>query len=274
MWKWLILLFSPMILAFSVFGFWFLYFTIKGYKIKKGTGKVIKESKFKRLFIDFPKRFWLDMFNRDPDTFQDFGLHLIAGEQGSGKTILMVWLIQYYQLKYPKLIVKTNFAYTNQQGEIQHYMDVVYSNNGVLGEIDGFDELQNWFSTQDSKNFPPEMLQEITQQRKQRKMILGTSQKFNRVAKQIREQTNVLYEPMTLMGCLTIVRVYKPDINDEGTVKKKKLRKLFFFVHTDELRNSFDTYKKIERLAKTGFIPTPFAPEIQAVFANIPPKNL
>ena len=78
--------------------------------------------------------------------------------------------------------------------------------NGIYGEIDVLDEIQNWFNSLQSKDFPPEMLTEITQQRKQTKMILGTSQVFSRLAKPIREQTYMLYEPTTLFWLFNICK--------------------------------------------------------------------
>ena len=100
------------------------------------------------------------------------------------------------------------------------------------------------------------MLTEVTQQRKQRKMILGTTQVFSRVSKPLREQVTFLYEPFTIAGCLTVVRVFKPVVAcDDGLVDDKKLRKVFFFVHNAEVRDAFDTYKKIGRYIEHGFQP-------------------
>ena len=58
---------------------------------------------------------------------------------------------------------------------------------------------------------------------------------------------------MTLAGCLTFVRVYKPILDEQGTLKERKLRKLFFFVHDKELREMFDSYKTICTLRDSGF---------------------
>ena len=99
------------------------------------------------------------------------------------------------------------------------------------------------------------MLTEITQQRKQRKCVVGTSQVFTRISKPIREQITLLYKPMTIAGCLTIVRVYKVALNDDGTVKDMKRRRVYAFVHDDELRSCYDTYEKVERLTLKGFQP-------------------
>lgn len=237
--------------------FWLVFYYCKGYRFKKGEYKYIGYGNFfKRIFIDFPRQFILDRYNTDPDFFKESGVHIIAGEQGSGKSITLTYLLRRYQKMYPKLRVKTNYGYTHQDGEITHWKDVVASNNGIYGEIDVLDEIQNWFNSLQSKDFPPEMMTEITQQRKQRKCIFGTSQVFTRVAKPIREQTSFLYEPITLFGCLTIVRKFKPQVNADGQTDSKKLRGMFFFVHSPEVRESYDTYRKIEKMSEEGFKPS------------------
>jgi ATP-dependent Clp protease ATP-binding subunit ClpX len=210
-------------------------------------------SKLKRLVVDFPRQYMLDRLNFDPDRFPEKGVHIIEGEQGDGKTLTVCFLLRMYQKLYPKLVVKTNFEYKYQDGVIEHLGDVMGSKNGIYGEIHVLDEIQNTFNSLQSKNFPPEMMNEITQCRKQVKMIIGTSQVFTRVAKPIREQTYVLYSPITIAGCLTIVRKYKPQLNEDGGVENRALLGIFFYVHSKELRESYDTYKKIERMAMTGF---------------------
>lgn len=237
--------------------FWFVFYFLKGYRLKKGEYKYIGYgSRFKRIFVDFPRQFVLDRYNTDPDFFRESGVHIIAGEQGAGKSITLTYLLNRYQKMYPKLKVKTNYGYIRQDGEINHWKDIVASENGIYGEIDVIDEIQNWFNSLQSRDFPPEMMTEITQQRKQKKCIFGTSQVFGRIAKPIREQITYLYEPFTLFGCLTVVRKFKPQVNADGQTDTKKLRGIFFFVHSAEIRDSFDTYKKIENLSKEGFKPS------------------
>ena len=85
------------------------------------------------------------------------------------------------------------------------------------------DELQNWFSSNDSKNFPPEMLGVITQNRKNRRIILGTSQNFYLLAKAIRSQATEVRRCSTFLGCLTIVRRAEPILDSEGNVAEWKL---------------------------------------------------
>lgn len=54
-------------------------------------------------------------------------------------------------------------------------------------------------------------------------------------------------------GCLTFVRKYEIEVNTEAITDKKKFRGCFFFVQNEELRNAFDTYRKIENLSDEGF---------------------
>lgn len=251
--KVLLCLTLPFIAALMIF---FVYYYLRGMRFKPHTSKVVKfGSKLYRLYVKFPERLVLDIFNRDLDMFPEYGIRLICGEQGSGKTVTMAFLLKWYQKRYPKLRVKTNFGYIYEDSVINDYTDIVSSHNGIYGEIDCIDEVQNWFSSLQSKDFPIEMLNEITQQRKQRKMVLCTSQVFTRVAKPIREQTYLIYEPFTLFGCLTFVIKKKPVLDASGNVDKYKYRGIFFFVHNDELRNSFDTYRKIDSMIKSGFKP-------------------
>lgn len=233
----------------------FYYRVIKGIQPPVGEYKYVSHgSKFKRFFYNFPRQFALDHLTFNPDFFKEYGVHLIAGEQGSGKTITMVYMLNRWRKMYPKLKVNTNFEYVFQDGRIDHWHDLIDSTNGIYGVLDCIDEIQNWFNSLQSKDFPVEMITELTQQRKQRRAILATSQVFSRVSKPIREQTYFLYLPITLGGCLTIVRKYKPMISgDTGLAKEKKLRGLFFFVHTKELRESFDTYLKIQKMREQGF---------------------
>lgn len=212
-----------------------------------------KPSFFKRLLIQFPERIVKDRFNVVPDEFNEYGLHMFCGEQGSGKTTSVVELLLRLKKQYPQCKIRTNMGYIHEDEPLQDWKSLVGDGNGIYGQIEVIDEIQTWFSSLESKNFPPEMLSEVSMQRKQRKMLVGTCQLWNRIAKPIREQTSYVYMPFTILGCLTIVRVTKPRFwDDEKQVFKRYLR-TYFYVHTDEIRNSFDTYKKIQRYKEVGF---------------------
>lgn len=249
---WVLIIFSPFI--FSLLGHFLYYYFVKNMRFKEGEYRYVGYgSKLKRLIIDFPRQLVIDRFNRDPDKFTEYGVHIIAGKQGSGKSITLTYMLRRYQEMYPRIKIKTNYYYEFEDARIGHWKDIIDGTNGIYGEIDVLDEIQNWFNSLQSKDFPVEMLTEITQQRKQTKMILGTSQVFGRIAKPIREQTYMLYEPTTLFGCLTFVRKYDITTDISGITDSKKYRGCFFFVHDEELRNSYDTYRKIIDLANDGF---------------------
>lgn len=241
---------------FSFICYFVYYRFIKKLELPKNISKYKSISIFKRLFIQFPNQFWLDRFNRKPGEFMEYGLHLVCGEQGSGKTTSVVdLLLNRWKKQYPFLKVYTNLDYKYEDGKITHWKDLLSEqrSNGIYGVVNVIDEIQSWFSSLQSKDFPPEMLGEISQQRKQRKCIVGTAQVFGRVAKPIREQTSFVYLPFTIAGCLTIVRVSKPIYYDETTFTFKKYIRTYFFVHTPKLRNAFDTYKRIENYRDIGF---------------------
>lgn len=226
---------------------------IKKMKVPKQCKAPKKKNILIRLFYNLPHQIVIDLFNKQDYEFNENGFHLFVGEQGSGKTISLVYTLMQMQKQYPKMKVRTNMSYKYEDGEIKSWKNLVFSNNGIYGQIDVIDEVQNWFNSLQSKDFPPEMFSEITQQRKQRKCIFGTSQVWGRVAKPIREQVKYVYKPLTLFGCLTIIRKYKPNIDDEGSIDNLKLRSISFFIHDDEVRNAFDTYKKIQTQSLKGY---------------------
>lgn len=257
--KWGCIILAPIMIMFL---FYMIYWFVKGKRFKKRRFKLPKPKyskkgvlhSLKMIFLDFPRRFSLDLYERDPDRFDLCGLHFFCGEQGSGKSIAVVHFLKQIKERYPACTIRSNIDIDFQDGTIQD-PNALLDESGITGQANFIDEIQNWFNSLESKNMPPEVCGEICQQRKQSKILIGTSQVFNRMAKQLREQCTLLYEPMTLFGCLTIVRVYKPKITDDGSVDKKVLRKIYFFVHDDELRNSYDTYEKIKRITMKGFKP-------------------
>lgn len=226
----------------------------KGKRFKKGQHNIVKKkSFFRRIFIDFPKRFTDDLFDKDPEFFKYQGLIIFEGRQGSGKTMSMVEFIKRMQEEYPLAKTTTNFGLKSQNKELKDWRMLIDYKNDKQGVIVGMDELQNWFSSNDSKNFPPEMLGIVTQNRKNRRIILGTSQNFYLLAKAIRSQATEVRRCSTFFGCLTVVKRVEPILDSEGNVQEWKNRGMYFFVHSKELREAYDTYKVIENLRKSGF---------------------
>ena len=214
-------------------------------------------------FLDAPIRYINDVFARKPGYFPYQGCIVFCGRQGAGKTISAVEFIRQMHLEYPKSKVISNCDLTFQDFPLIDWKPLITYKNDIYGVIAFIDEMQNWFSSNQSKDFPPEMLQVITQNRKNRRIIIGTAQVFNRLSKPLREQTTEVRQCITLFGCLTFVVRREPFLDTEGNVEKMKFRGLYYYVHDDELRNSYDTYKVIDSLASSGFQPRSADPVIK-----------
>lgn len=123
--------------------------------------------------------------------------------------------------------------------------------NSEKGVIYFIDEIHLEFNSLESKNTPIEVMIEISQQRKQRKHIVGTSQVFMRMAKPLREQIKNIVICKNYLGCIQ----YNKLIDGEtATEKDGKLvadvKKHSVWFHTPELYNSYDTYAKMKRYSK------------------------
>ena len=244
---------------------YFISFYIQGKHMKK-TKEVVhvpqkRRSLFARLFFDLPCRFVSDLLEKEPGFFPYQGCIIFVGRQGAGKTVALVEFMRRIQREYPKSKVITNLAYKYEDDVLNDWRPLVDYKNGIYGVVAAIDEMQNWFSSNQSKDFPPEMLQVITQNRKNRRIILGTSQVFTRLSKPLREQATEVRECKTIFGCLTLVFRKEPVLSAEGDVTDYKSRGFYFFVHDKELRDSYDTYKVIDSLAESGFQPRIVEPD-------------
>ena len=232
-----------------------LIFRLDGTGVPKigSVKKLKKRNFFQKLFIDAPYRFAMDKIEKPADFFDPQGIIIFTGRQGSGKTSALVQYTLDLQYKYPCSVTLGNLAYTHQQIELDHWKKLIDFKNGKMGTIVMMDELQNWFSNKQSGNFPEEMLAVVTQNRKNRRILLGTSQSFHFLSKPIRNQCTEERRCHTILGCITIVHRMQHDCDFEGNVEKSRSLGWYWFVHNDMLRHSYDTYHVIESLAKSDF---------------------
>lgn len=242
-------------LLFILICFNIIILLLKGRRFKKGKRNIVKhKSIIRRLLIDAPRRIAEDIMDRDPEFFRHQGCVIFTGRQGAGKTIAMVEYAMRMQEEYPLAKCISNIKYAYQDDELTHWRQLIDYKNGKRGLIVIMDELQNWFSSNQSRNFPPEMLSVITQNRKNRRIILGTSQSFHLLAKSIRTQATEVRECLTIFGAITFVRRREPILDADGDVVDWKNRGIYFFVHDKKLREAYDTWQVTESLAKSGFI--------------------
>lgn len=110
------------------------------------------------------------------------------------------------------------------------------------------DEIHLEFNSLESKNIPIEIMIEVSQQRKQRKHIVGTSQQFLRLAKPLREQVKNLVICRKLFNCLQFNKLVDGNsIHEENGKVKMEVKKRSIWFHSPEMYDSYDTYKKMKR---------------------------
>lgn len=123
--------------------------------------------------------------------------------------------------------------------------------NGIEGVLYLIDEIHLEFNSLESKNIPIEVMVEVSQQRKQRKHIVGTSQVYMRLAKPLREQIDTVVICKNYLSCIQYNTVIngKTATEQNGKLNADILRKFLWF-HRPSLYDSYDTYAKMKRYRK------------------------
>ncbi|MBQ1394155.1 MAG: hypothetical protein IIY81_11640 [Lachnospiraceae bacterium] len=222
---------------------------------------------FRRFLIKVPQLiYWLivDKKKNNKNIFKPYGCWFFVGRQGAGKTMSLVWTLEKIREEYPMAHIYTNFGYVNETAPLERLTDLLDESlyNDVYGTVFAIDEIQNEFSSATSRDFPETVLSLVTQQRKQRILILCTSQVFTRVSKPLREQAFRVIECNTLLGRYTMCRHYdgidyadSVDRSDNYRQEHRKRIEYQSFIQTDKLRDCFDSYKLIRKLSREGFSP-------------------
>lgn len=123
-----------------------------------------------------------------------------------------------------------------------------YVSNGKLGVLFFIDEIHLELNSLESKNVPVEVMVEISQQRKQRKHIIGTSQRYNRMAKPLREQIRNCVACRCFFGAIQYNQLIDGDsaVETSEGIKYDVRRRMLWF-HAPEMYKSYDTYAKMVR---------------------------
>jgi len=128
--------------------------------------------------------------------------------------------------------------------------DLTKVSNGKEGVIFLIDEIQLYFNSLESKNINIEVMTQISQQRKQRKHIVCTSQVFGRMAKPLREQFSAV---MVCKGYFNLVQkcslVDRDSLDGEestGTNLKGEVIKNFWYIRSPQMFERYDTYAVIK----------------------------
>lgn len=196
------------------------------------------------------------LFARDnPDYFYPAGIWVFCGPQGSGKTLSAVQCLKKMCAEYPKAIVCTNLdikGIENKTIPFTDYEQLSTLNNGIEGIIFFLDELHILWNSLESKDIPISEMACFCQMRKNRRVIIGTSQVYSRIAKPIREQLQYAIDCKNYFSVLQFNRILDPSecIEKNGNIEAKHIGTKFWFHHPD-LYNSYDTLFKIEKAQRT-----------------------
>ena len=195
-------------------------------------------------------------FNKEhPFYFRPCSLVCYVGPQGSGKTLSAVLYVYKLMQEYPKAILVSNlelkdFPFDDKRVFFfQNGEDLIKHKNGDKGVIFLIDEIQLYFNSLQSKNINTDVMQVISQQRKQRIHIVSTSQVFGRMAKPLREQFSEVILCNCCFGNLQINKLIDRDSIedfDNGTTLKGKVKKRFIFFHKPIYYELYDTYYVIK----------------------------
>lgn len=184
------------------------------------------------------------------DPFPYAGMWLFTGAQGSGKTLLMFHLLKIIHEQCPKAMIVSNVSiYGIPSIPYRGIEDFEIYNNGVNGIIFVIDEIHTLFNSLESKNMPLSTMQVWCQNRKNRRLILGTSQRFSRISKGIREQATWNYEcTRALFGFLHSYRVYDGSCYDDNGDYKDKEPKRSFYVPQVSVMRLYNTLEVVKRV--------------------------
>ena len=124
-------------------------------------------------------------------------------------------------------------------------------NNGLCGVIYFIDEIHLEFNSLESKNIPIEIMIEVSQQRKQRKHIIGTSQVYMRMAKPFREQIKNVVICKKYFNCIQFNKLIDGETaREEGGKLKADVKKNIVWFHSPSAYSSYDTFAKMKRYSK------------------------
>lgn len=218
-----------------------------------------------------------------------FGAAVFCGPQGSGKTLSAVQYVENLCEISPRSILVTNVAlksypynaYMADNGDIryikddrycgQDYIGLYYNSegyetpviqydgldmltqlhNGKYGVIYLIDEFHLELNSLESKNIPIEIMTEISQQRKQKIHIVGTSQVAMRLAKPLREQLSNIVICKNYANFLQVNKMAEGEsITEKDGKMVADVKAQTIFIHDPKYYEEYDTFAKMKRYTK------------------------
>ncbi len=198
-----------------------------------------------------------DFVRRDKDVFPLYGVHFYVNSMGSGKTISTTERALRLRKRYPKLFIVSNYEISVANKYFTSYEELLDLKNPFgqeYGVLVLFDEVHLTFSSERWKEAPDGLLEYIAMRRKEKTLILGTSQVFGRIDKKLREQCTVVVECRTFLNRWTFNKAFRvedylvnAELKDSGNKKRKRLYR-YNFVQTNSIRSAYDSYALVEKI--------------------------
>lgn len=177
------------------------------------------------------------------------GIWAFSGSQGSGKTLLMMHLVRQMHEDFPDSMIISNISIFGMPCiPFTGTDDFEKYTNGDKGIIFVIDEIDKLYNSLESKNIPLSSMQIWSQNRKNRRVICGTSQRFTRCAKGLREQAKYNYEcRRPLLNVIYSYRVFDgSDYDDNGKYLGEEPKRHFYVpsVSTMRMYNTLEVVKR------------------------------
>ena len=205
-------------------------------------------------------------FRKDnPDYFDPDGIWCFCGAQGSGKTLSAVQTLLQVAQAYPKAVICSNLVVHGLNRDVipfTDYSQIESLTNGLNGVIFLIDEVQALWNCVESRNIPITELATLCQNRKDRRLVLCTSQVYGRVAKPIREQYKYVVLCRNILKYIQFNTIVDPCSGgytgeDDGHFQGEIIKKSLWF-HSPAAYKAYDTLNKIDRFQRKKVSPANF----------------
>lgn len=202
--------------------------------------------------LKIDKKSFRQKYVKDKEKHPPMGLRIYTAPQGGGKTLSMVHDALALMEEFPKmkvvsnLDIKTDKPIYKFQGTGGLRRALVEAKNGVDGVLMIIDEFQLFASKK--SGVPLEIFQQLCQQRKQRRFMMGTAQDWEDVDVSTRKKVAEIVQCRTIWRKIQVNRVF-----DGTTVKWDKQANAWvcsqlrteIFKHNQKLYDSYNTFAEI-----------------------------
>lgn len=157
----------------------------------------------------------------------------------------------FYKLsQFAQNVIIEDYMHLNRVFPFNNGDDLMRYSNLTEGVVYLIDEIQLYFNSLESKNINMDVMTEISQQRKQRKHIVCTSQVFSRMAKPLREQFNTIVKCGCYFGILQrnlYLQTEKLTTDADYMNPRGAIDHIQWFFHRVKDYERYDTYYKIQK---------------------------